>query len=168
MCGTRLSASFFDHGNKEAMEKRQTACDAAMDDLITFMRKDGVRLAVYDSTNSTFERRQTLLKRLDDSGIGVKRMFLEAITNDKEVLEQNIKTMKMCTPDYKDMDPEKAVEDFIKRRENYANVYKSVEDNEGSYMKVFDNKKYVIHSVRGYLPLKVRGPSSIESKYTVL
>ena len=167
MCGARLSASFFDHGNKEAMEKREKACDAAMDDLIRFMEKDGVRLAVYDSTNSTVERRNTLLKRLEDSGIGVKKMFLEAITNDKEVLEQNIKTVKMSTPDYKDMDPEKAVQDFMKRRENYANVYKSVEDDEGSYIKVFDNKKFVIHNVRGYLPLKVRHLSRMNRRHDI-
>merc|ERR1719330_684227 len=82
-------------------------------------------------------------------------MFIEVICDDDNVLEENIRTVKTCTPDYKDVDPEEAVKDFSERRKNYMDVYKEVEDHEGSYFKILNYHKFVIHNIRGYLPLKV-------------
>lgn len=155
ICGAKLPASFYDPENLEGMEQRSKACDAALEDLIEFMGKDGVRLAVYDSTNSSPDRRHHIKQKLNDSGIGFKKMFIETLCDDEEVLEENIKSVKMSTPDYEGMDPEDAVNDFKERRKNYMSVYKTLEDDEGSFIKVFNSKKFVIHNIRGYLPLKV-------------
>jgi phosphohistidine phosphatase SixA len=54
------------------------------------------------------------------------------------------------------VDPEEAYRDFVERREQYASVYQTLEDSDGcSYLKIFDCKKFVVHNIRGYLPLKV-------------
>lgn len=55
--GSDLKAEFFDHSNEEYVAKRLQACDAALSDLTDFMKKDGVRVGILDSTNSTRERR---------------------------------------------------------------------------------------------------------------
>ncbi len=156
MLGVKLPASFYDHSNAEATAKRKEACDKALNDLIEYMSQDGVRLGVYDATNSTPEARAGVLKRLKDSELGVKKMFIEVICDDENVLSENIRSVKTCTPDYKDVDPEEAVKDFAERRKNYMDVYKEVEDHEGSYVKILNYHKFVIHNIRGYLPLKVR------------
>ena len=155
MLGAKLPASFYDHSNLEAVAERKKACDAALSDLIDYMKQDGVRLGVYDATNSTPEARAKVLDRLKEDGIGAKKMFIEVICDDDDVLKENIRSVKTSTPDYKDMDPEEAVKDFAERRKNYMNVYKEVEDHEGSYVKVFNYHKFTIHNIRGYLPSKV-------------
>lgn len=155
LCGTNLTASFYDPNNSEAVEKRNKACNAALNDLVNFMKTDGVRLAVLDSTNSTLDRRELISKHLDQTDNGFKKIFVETLCDDEALLEEHIKSQKMCTPDYKDMDPDEAVKDFKQRRQNYMSVYSSLEDSEGSYIKIFNNKKFVIHNVHGYLPLKV-------------
>lgn len=155
MFGAQLPARFYDHDNAEGLEARNKICDAAMDDMIEFMSVDEIRLAVYDATNSLKENRSKILKRLKDENIGAKKIFLEVDIDDKEMLEENIRTVKLSTPDYKGVDPEKALQDFLERRENYAKNYTPVEDSEGSYIRVKNFKKYEIHNVRGYLPLKV-------------
>jgi len=155
ICGAQLPASFYDPQNEEALAARNKVCNAAMDDLVAFMKQDGVRLAVYDATNSSIENREKILKRLADENIGAKKMFVESIVDDDEMLVENIRTVKLSTPDYKGVDDEKALEDFMKRRKNYQSVYSSVSDSEGSYCRVINYKKFEIHNVRGYLPLKV-------------
>lgn len=155
LCGAKLPASFYHPDNEEGLAQRTKACNAALNDLIDFMKKDGVRLAVYDSTNSSPDRREHIAKTLNDTGIGFKKIFVETLCDDQDVLEENIKNVKMSTPDYKGTDPEEAAKDFMERRENYKSVYKTLEDHEGSFIKVLNNKKYVIHNIRGYLPLKV-------------
>jgi len=155
LCGSQLPASFFDPNNEEALASRRKACEAATADLVEYMKQDGVRLGVYDATNNTRVNRDKIVKRLKAENIGAKTLFLEAIVNDKTMLEENIRTVKLSTPDYKGVDPEMALKDFMKRRENYAGGYSSVEDSEGSYVRVINFKKFEIHNVRGYLPLKV-------------
>jgi predicted kinase len=156
MFGAQLPASFYDNDNIEAVKSRNKVCDAAMDDMIEFMKEDGVRVAVYDATNSLKENRTKILKRLKDENVGVKKMFLEVVVDDEKVLEENIRTVKMSTPDYKGVDSDQAMKDFILRRENYAKNYVPIDESEGSYIRVKNFKKFEIHNVRGYLPLKVR------------
>jgi len=155
LCGDKLPASFYDEGNTEALEQRAKACEAAVDDLVEFMRKDGVRLAVYDSTNSSRDRRNAIMKKLVDTGIGFKKMYVETLCDDEALIEEQIRKHKLSSPDYKGTDPEEAVKDFMQRRKNYANIYRTLEDSDGCYIKVYNSKKFVIHNVRGYLPLKV-------------
>lgn len=54
------------------------------------------------------------------------------------------------------MDPEEAVVDFKKRRENYAKVYEPVDESDGPHVKIINSKQFVVTNIRGYLPLKVR------------
>lgn len=61
------------------------ACDAALADLIDYVRQDGVRVAAFDATNSTFERRRHIMQRLKDAGLGAKRMFVESICDNEGV-----------------------------------------------------------------------------------
>lgn len=131
------------------------ACEAATADLVEYMKQDGVRLAIYDATNNLQENRARIVERLKEENIGAKTLFLEAIVDDKVMLEENIRTVKLSTPDYKGVDSDQALKDFMKRRENYADGYTSVQDCEGSYVRVINYKKFEIHNVRGYLPLKV-------------
>ena len=61
------------------------ACDAALADLIEYIKQDGVRVAAFDATNSTRERRKHIMQRLKDAGLGAKRMFVESICDQEEV-----------------------------------------------------------------------------------
>lgn len=53
------------------------------------------------------------------------------------------------------MDPEEAMTDFKKRRENYLKVYETVEESDGPHVKIINSKKFIVCNIRGYLPLKV-------------
>jgi hypothetical protein len=88
----------------------------------------GVRVGILDATNSTRERREYvkkvirekvrkpmmkgrgllffkdafLLTEEGEQKLGVKVMCIESICNDEELLAENIRTVKLNTPDYKD------------------------------------------------------------------
>lgn len=152
--GANLPAEFFDHTNAEFMAKRLQACDSALTDLISFMQQDGVRVGLLDSTNSTQKRRRHIIDAL--KFLECKVIVLEVICDKQELLEHNIcTTLKMNPFDYTDVDPDSAVKDYNKRRENYMNIYESADERDGSYIKIINNQTYVVHNVRGYLPQKV-------------
>lgn len=157
LCGEKVPASFFDPTNSEGVAQRTLACNAALEDMLEYMAKPDVRVAVYDATNSTRERRQHLREKLKSSKTGTKIIFIESICDNKELLEENIRTVKLSTPDYRDADPEEAVKDFHERRRQYESVYEPLSEGDSnlSYIKVLNCKKFVVNNIRGYLPLKV-------------
>jgi hypothetical protein len=156
LIGTHLSAKFFDHSNEKNVAIRTSACNSALDDLIEFMTLDGVRLGIYDATDVSRSRRKEILDILDSAQVYCKKMFLETICDDESVLKQHVMMVQASAPDYENMDSEKVVEDYMERRSYYMNIYEPLDDGDGSFVKVFNNKKFVIHNIRGYLPLKVR------------
>eukprot|EP00956_Cyclotella_meneghiniana_P022918 scaffold43858_cov67-Cyclotella_meneghiniana.AAC.5 len=151
--GAQLPAAFFDHSNEAFMSKRLEACDGALEDLISFMKEDGVRVGVLDSTNANRGRRDHIRNALNT--LECKVVFLECIVNDDYVLESNIRNIHLNTPDYKGMDAVAAFEDFKKRRENYFDVYEHVDNKDGAHIKIINNETFVVYNVRGYLPQKV-------------
>jgi 6-phosphofructo-2-kinase len=64
----------------------------------------------------------------------------------KKILEENIRKVKLSTPDYRDMDPQQAIEDFRQRRENYQRVYEPVDDElDGRvpHIKIINSRKFI-------------------------
>jgi hypothetical protein len=93
---------------------------------------------------------------LTSKGILAKKMFVESICDSDKLLEENIRKVKLSTPDYRDVNEEEAVKDFKLRRENYAKVYEPVDNRDGAYIKIINSQQYIVNNIRGYLPLKVR------------
>jgi len=83
--GAKMPANFYDPSNAEGLASRTMACDAALADLIDYIKQDGVRVAAFDATNSTSERRRHIMQRLKDAGLGAKRMFVESICDQEGV-----------------------------------------------------------------------------------
>lgn len=83
--GAKMPANFYDPSNAEGLASRTMACDAALADLIDYIKQDGVRVAAFDATNSTMERRKHIMQRLKDAGLGAKRMFVESICDQEGV-----------------------------------------------------------------------------------
>lgn len=155
------------------------ACDAALADLMEYMRLDGVRVAAFDATNTTRDRRRHVLEVLKSSGLGAKRMFVESICEDedvssekcilvlaqpflwndlmyclhaiyfsgqKQLLEENIRKVKLSTPDYRGMDATAAIDDFRQRRAHYAKVYEPVDDlldGRVPHVKIINSRQFL-------------------------
>ncbi len=53
--------------------------------------------------------------------------FIESICDDPKIIEANIKTVKLTSPDYVGTDPEDAVKDFLQRIKNYESAYQTLD-----------------------------------------
>ncbi|KAL5457518.1 hypothetical protein EMCRGX_G034784 [Ephydatia muelleri] len=87
---------------------------------------------VFDATNSTRERRQLIIDHCIPSCIKV--FFIESICDDDDVIAENIKQVKLCSPDYKEQDPEEAVKDFQMRIKNYEIRYETLDHVEDKWV----------------------------------
>lgn len=178
--GAQQPAEFYDPDNEAGLAARTQACDAALADLIEYMKEGQApaggesqsqqqhlgtpqphargreaRVAAFDATNTAKDRRRHVVQALRKA-LNCKVMFVESICDQDELLENNIRKVKLATPDYRDKDPEWAVADFRRRRANYMKIYEPVEETEGCpFIKIINSHKFIVKDIRGYLPLKV-------------
>ena len=66
----------------------------ALEDMCSWLNDDCGEVAVYDATNSTFERRQLIHETVVEK-YGYKLFFVESICNAPDIIEANIREVKV-------------------------------------------------------------------------
>jgi len=132
----------------------------ALDDVILFLKSSENQAAIYDGTNTTIKRRETVRKYLEEQIPNCRVIWIESICNDDTVVETNIKLTKLSSPDYKGIEADKATDDFRARIEKYRKAYQTITvDDDGEncpFIKLIDTgKKVVMNNISGYLASKV-------------
>lgn len=151
--GARVPHSFFDPDNPRGEEARRSVAMVALEDMVAWLTDDG-QVAIYDATNSTRARRTMVYARCERAGFQV--LFIEIRCDDPHIIEANIRSTKLSSPDYEDTDPDEAVTDFRARIAHYQRVYQPLADDEGAYLRVTGAGRGVTASnVDGYLAARL-------------
>ncbi|MCB9709142.1 MAG: 6-phosphofructo-2-kinase/fructose-2,6-bisphosphatase [Myxococcales bacterium] len=144
---------FFRQDNIEGMAQREHLALTALSDVEQWLQSSG-RIAIYDATNTTRQRRKLVLQRCQS--MGARTVFIESICEDREVIEANIRDTKLRSPDYVGMDQQSAMKDFRARLAHYERAYEPIDESQLSYIKLIDaGRQIVINRIGGYLPSKV-------------
>ncbi|XP_073446973.1 6-phosphofructo-2-kinase/fructose-2,6-bisphosphatase 1 isoform X4 [Dendrobates tinctorius] len=150
---TYKNYEFFRSDNQEAMQIRKQCALNALRDVHTYLTREQGQVAVFDATNTTRERRAMILQFAKERGFKV--FFIESICDDPDIIAENITQVKLSSPDYKDCDREKVVEDFLKRIECYQMNYEPLHDDldsDLSYIKIFNvGSRYLVNRVQDHI-----------------
>ena len=152
-------SSFFDISNAKAKQVREDMALSVQNDMYIWLHESALkrRVAIFDATNTTKERRKELARRARSENVYL--LFVESICDDQNVLRRNYE-LKLQNDDYKDMPKEKALSDFIQRVVAYEKQYEIIEDTEIdsniSYIKLINvGQKVIARNCSGYLPSKI-------------
>lgn len=122
--------------------------------MIRWFNEDQGIVAIYDATNSTKQKRKWIHEKLTKEGVQV--FFIESICQDESIIMDNIKEVKLSSPDYVNIDPEEAVCDFKERINHYNDIYETVTEQDYSYIKLINvGTQVIINMVRGYLESRI-------------
>ena len=152
-------ASFFDPSNTRAFQLREQVAIDTLDDLLDYLMNQGGSVGIFDATNSTLQRRKLVLDHIRQvAGEHLGVLFLESRCLDEQLLESNM-LLKLSGPDYRAMDPTKALEDFKRRVTLYEKQYVPLgdyeEQNHMAYVQMIDvGRKLITHQVRGFLSVQ--------------
>ncbi|XP_007422259.1 6-phosphofructo-2-kinase/fructose-2,6-bisphosphatase 1 isoform X4 [Python bivittatus] len=150
---TYKNYEFFSPDNEEAMQIRRQCALAALRDVRTYLSMEEGQVAVFDATNTTQERRALILQFAKENGYKV--FFIESICDDPDIIQENIKQVKLTSPDYKDCNRDEVVEDFLKRIECYQKTYQPLDDeldSSLSYIKIFNvGSRYLVNRVQDHV-----------------
>ena len=150
------TAGFFDPGNHQAANIREQVALGTMDELLDYILDRGGSVGIFDATNSTLERRKSLMERIRErAGPELGVLFLESVCFDETLLESNMR-LKLSGPDYRDSDPVTALADFKQRIAMYEKQYVPLgeyeEKHNMQYLQIIDvGRKIVSHQIKGFL-----------------
>lgn len=136
--------------------RAQCAIDA-LEDVSNWLESGG-EVAVFDATNSTMERRKVIYDMVVEK-MGFKLFFVESICDDPTIIEQNIKEVKVSSPDYENMNKDEVLVDFLKRIQHYQEKYQPLEEEKEkhmSFMKIYNTgEKVLVHKHEGHVQARI-------------
>uniref|UniRef100_A0A3P8UMW8 6-phosphofructo-2-kinase/fructose-2,6-biphosphatase 4b n=2 Tax=Cynoglossus semilaevis TaxID=244447 RepID=A0A3P8UMW8_CYNSE len=151
------SFEFFHPDNEEGLKIRRQCAMTALNDVRQYLSVEGGQVAVFDATNTTRERRGTIVKFAEQNGFKV--FFVESVCEDPDVIAQNIVQVKLGNPDYIHCNTDEAVEDFMKRIKCYEYSYQPLEegqDRDLSYIKIMDmGRRFLVNRVLDHIQSRI-------------
>ena len=152
-------SNFFDDGNSANSTLREEMAMAVQNEMYMWLHESigKRRVAFFDATNTTVERRQALTARARSESTFL--LFIESICDDEQTLQRNY-DLKLLNEDYRHMDADQARTDFMKRVEMYTKVYETIVDTENngalSYIKMINvGQKMITRNCSGYVPSQI-------------
>ncbi|KAJ9112240.1 hypothetical protein QFC22_006324 [Naganishia vaughanmartiniae] len=158
-----------DAKSEETIKLRNKIKDGIEDQVWDFFERQGGQVVIYDANNGDKKSRKELLERFEARGVHV--IFLESMCDKDDIIEANIRSVKLSSPDvslflsrsictspdlvppqYMQWDPEKAVADYWKRIKQQEAQYQEVTPDEGPFIKIMNvGEKIVVNRIEGYL-----------------
>jgi len=151
------SAEFFEPGNDEAKKTREKLATDVLSQILAWLDEGG-EVAIFDATNTTKERRTQIIDTCNQHEPRVPVIFIENICDDPNVLAENFKQKILNSPDYKGVPIQEATQDLRRRIHNYETVYRTIEDDALTYIKIINlQSKVICNRVSGSIPQMLTG-----------
>ncbi|KAJ7185629.1 6-phosphofructo-2-kinase-domain-containing protein [Mycena filopes] len=116
--------------------------------------EDGGQVVIYDANNGTRAARQALAEKFDKAGIHV--VMLESLCDNQEIIERNIRSVKISSPDYRSWNPDEAVKDYYRRITDHEKHYEPVEETTWPFIRIINvGEKIMVNNIQGYLQSRI-------------
>ncbi|KAI0261665.1 bifunctional 6-phosphofructo-2-kinase/fructose-2,6-bisphosphate 2-phosphatase [Gloeopeniophorella convolvens] len=151
----KLPPDYFTSGNKspETDALRQKVLDGC-EQLIWDFFNAGGQCVIYDANNGRRDQRQRVAEKFGKEGIHV--VILESICDDPVIIERNIRSVKISSPDYRSWDPDLAVQDYFNRIRDHEKYYETVDELYMPSIRIINvGEKIMVNNIRGYLQSRI-------------
>ncbi|KAG5437794.1 hypothetical protein PCANB_000508 [Pneumocystis canis] len=146
---------FYVNPSEKMKEFRNSVFSYCKADIIKFFDNEDGEVSIYDAANPRVSDRRAWATFFAKKGI--QSLFIESLCDDPEIIEENVRNLKISSPDYINWKPEDAVKDYLKRINNKIPFYETIEEQDLSYIKVINlSQKLIINNANiGYLPSRI-------------
>jgi len=146
---------FFVNASPSSVLLRNKILKKCREDIYQFLEHENGQVAIYDAVNPLAAGRRSLAKEFHRHGI--QTLFIESQCTDERVIEANVKSVKISSPDYIGWDPDKAVKDYLARIAARIPHFETMEDPELHWIKMINAGERVVvnNCAFGYLPQRI-------------
>lgn len=146
---------FFPHASESTIALRAEILGRCRDDIKYFLDQEKGQVAIYDAVNPLSKDRRILAQ--DFEKIDVSTLFIENVCTDEKIIEENVRSVKISSPDYKGWDEQDAVKDYLARINARIPHFEAVEEPELHYIRMLNagQRVTVNNGGFGYLPQRI-------------
>ena len=125
------------------------------EDIYHYLNHEKGQIAIYDAVNPLASGRRALAKEFDNHGI--ETLFIESMCNDEKIIEENVRSVKISSPDYVDWDASDAVKDYLARIAARHPHFETMEESNLHYIKMLNagQRVTVNKAAFGYLSQRI-------------
>lgn len=125
------------------------------EDIMNFLNHENGQIAIYDAVNPLATGRRALAREFHKHGI--ETLFIESACTDEKIIEENVRSVKISSPDYIGWDPEDAVKDYLKRINARIPHFETMEEKDLHFVKMVNAGERVIvnNCAFGYLSQRI-------------
>ncbi|KAI9826818.1 MAG: hypothetical protein M1832_005756 [Thelocarpon impressellum] len=104
------------------------------EDILQFLNIENGQVAIYDAVNPVSAGREALAKEF--LKYDVKTLFIESSCDDERIIEENVRSVKISSPDYVGWQSSDAVKDYLGRVSAKIPHFETMEEPHLNYIKV--------------------------------
>ena len=146
---------FFVNASPSSVLLRQKILKKCREDIFNFLEHENGQIAIYDAVNPLAAGRSALAKEFLKHN--VQTLFIESHCTYEKIIEENVRSVKISSPDYQGWSDEDAVKDYLKRINARIPHFETMEEGELHYIKMINAGERVIvnNCAFGYLSQRI-------------
>ena len=125
------------------------------EDIYQFLEHENGQVAIYDAVNPLSSGRKSLAKEFAKRSI--ETLFIESACTDERIIEENVRSVKISSPDYASWQPGDAVKDYLARINARIPHFETMEERDLHWIKMINagERVTVNNCAFGYLSQRI-------------
>jgi 6-phosphofructo-2-kinase/fructose-2,6-biphosphatase 4 len=146
---------FFVNASPSSVLLRNKILKKCREDIINFLEHENGQIAIYDAVNPLSAGRRSLAKEFAKRNI--QTLFIESSCDDQRIIEENVRSVKISSPDYIGWSDEDAVRDYLARINARIPVFETMSEEDLHWIKMINAGERVVvnHCKFGYLSQRI-------------
>ncbi|KAK2761383.1 hypothetical protein FQN54_001905 [Arachnomyces sp. PD_36] len=124
---------FFVNASASSVLLRQKIVKKCREDIYHFLNHENGQIAIYDAVNPIAAGRRSLAKEFSKHDI--ETLFIESSCDDERIIEENVRSVKISSPDYVGWSSDDAVKHYLSRISARIPQFETMEESDLNYIK---------------------------------
>lgn len=146
---------FFVNASAASVLLRQKILKKCREDIYFFLNHENGQIAIYDAVNPLSNGRKSLAKEFAKHDI--KCLFIESSCDDQRIIEENVRSVKISSPDYQGWSESDAVKHYLNRMSAKIPHFETMEEPDLDWIKMINAGERIIVNNKsfGYLSHRI-------------
>ncbi|KAI9762304.1 MAG: translocase of outer mitochondrial membrane [Chaenotheca gracillima] len=146
---------FFVNASAASVLLRQKILKRCREDIYQFLNHENGQVAIYDAVNPLSAGRKSLAKEFAKHD--VQTLFIESACDDERIIEENVRSVKISSPDYVGWSADDAVKAYLARVAAKIPHFETMEEHDLNYIKMINagERMMVNNCSFGYLSHRI-------------
>ena len=127
---------FFVNASASSVLLRQKILKKCREDIRHFLNDENGQIAIYDAVNPLASGRRTLAREFAKHD--VETLFIESACDDEKIIEENVRSVKISSPDYIGWNEDDAVKHYLARLDAKIPDFETMEEPDLNYIKMIN------------------------------